>query len=93
MTEHRITRRNVAPFVVRERRCDLRLVGGPLIMLSGISIMIGLTKRGGAFQAIATIPEFFWELLLGIYCVVRGFQPSSPILTGDARVSSDAAPG
>ena len=83
----------MAPFVVRERRCDLRLVGGPLIMLSGISIMIGLTERGGAFQAIATIPEFFWELLLGIYCVVRGFQPSSPILTGDARVSSDAAPG
>ena len=57
----------------------LGLVGGPLIMLSGIAIMLGLTERGGTLQGIATIPEFFWELSLGIYCVVKGFKPS-PIL-------------
>ncbi len=58
----------------------LGLVGGPLIMLSGIAIMLGLIERGDPLQGIATIPEFFWELLLGIYCVVKGFRPSSPIL-------------
>ncbi len=58
----------------------LGLIGGPLIMLSGIAIMLGLTERGGALQGIATIPEFLWELSLGIYCVVKGFKPS-PILT------------
>ena len=58
----------------------LGLVGGPLIMLSGAAIMLGLTERGGTLQGIATIPEFFWELSLGIYCVVKGFR-SSPILT------------
>ena len=46
-------------------------------MLSGIAIMLGLTERGGALQGIATIPEFFWELSLGIYCVVKGFKPFS----------------
>jgi hypothetical protein len=44
----------------------LGLVGGPLIMLSGAAIMLGLTERGDTLQGIATIPEFFWELSLGI---------------------------
>lgn len=57
----------------------LGLIGGPLIMLSGAAIMLGLIERGGTLQGIATIPEFFWELSLGIYCVVKGFRPS-PIL-------------
>ena len=58
----------------------LGLIGGPLIMLSGAAIMLGLIERGSTLQGIATIPEFFWELSLGIYCVVKGFRPS-PILT------------
>jgi hypothetical protein len=48
-------------------------------LLSAAAIMLGLTERGGTLQGIATIPEFFWELSLGIYCVVKGFKPS-PIL-------------
>jgi hypothetical protein len=57
----------------------LGLIGGPLIMASGIAIMFDVTERGSALQGIATIPEFFWELSLGIYCIVKGFRPS-PIL-------------
>jgi hypothetical protein len=30
-------------------------------------------------QGIATIPEFAWELSLGIYLIVKGFK-ASPIL-------------
>ena len=63
----------------------LGLIGGPLVMLSGIAIMLGLIERGDALQAIATIPEFFWELSLGIYCVVKGFRLSSPILMNEGR--------
>jgi hypothetical protein len=55
----------------------LGLIGGPLIVLSGITIMLGLTERGGSLQGIATIPEFFWELSLGIYCVVKGFRSTA----------------
>ena len=40
-------------------------------------------EQGGAGQGIATIPEFLWELSLGIYLTVKGFRPS-PILSGDA---------
>lgn len=36
------------------------------------------------WQGIATIPEFIWELSLGIYLIVKGFKPS-PILYDDGR--------
>jgi hypothetical protein len=61
----------------------LGLIGGPLVMASGIAIMFDVTERGSSLQAIATIPEFFWELSLGIYLIVKGFKPS-PILSGNA---------
>ena len=67
----------------------LGLIGGPLVMLSGIAIMLGLFERGDPLQGLATIPEFFGELSLGIYYrVVKGFKPS-PIL-GDVVPSLTA---
>jgi hypothetical protein len=44
----------------------LGLIGGPLIMASGIAIMLDVIERESILQGIATIPEFFWELSLGI---------------------------
>lgn len=68
----------------------LGLIGGPLLMASGIAIMFDLTERGSTLQAIATIPEFLWELSLGIYLVVKGFKPS-PLTAG--LESPASAPG
>jgi Domain of unknown function (DUF4386) len=74
----------------------LGLVGGPLIILSGTLVLFGVADMGGALQGIATIPEGLWELSLGIYCTVKGFRPSSPILRDDradrAQVMPAAAP-
>jgi hypothetical protein len=61
----------------------LGLVGGPLVMISGVAIMVDLVERGGALQVIATIPEFFWELSLSIYCIVKGFRASSPLFRSE----------
>jgi hypothetical protein len=61
----------------------LGLVGGPLVMITGIAVMFDVIERQSAIQAIATIPEFFWELSLSIYCIVKGFRLSSPILRTD----------
>jgi len=55
----------------------LGLVGGPLIIASGVGVLLGVIEEGGVVQGIATIPEFFWELLLGIWPIVRGFDPSA----------------
>ena len=58
----------------------LGLVGGPLIILSGIGVLFGAWDAGGLVQGIATAPEFVWELSLGIYAAVWGFRRDSPIL-------------
>ena len=55
----------------------LGLVGGPLIIASGVGVLLGVSEEGGVVQGLATIPEFFWELLLGIWPIVRGFDPSA----------------
>ena len=61
----------------------LGLVGGPLICLSGAAVIMGVIEAGSAWQTVASIPEFFWELSLGIYLIVKGFKPS-PITAGMA---------
>ena len=55
----------------------LGLIGGPPIIASGIGVLIGVIEAGGVVQGIATIPEFFWELSLGIWLTVKGFDPSA----------------
>jgi hypothetical protein len=62
----------------------LGLVGGPLIILSGTLVLFGVDHPSGSLQGVATIPEFLWELSLGVYCTVKGFRPSAPILQADA---------
>ena len=61
----------------------LGMVGGALICLSGIAVLLGAFDKGSAPQAIATVPEFIWELSLGIYLMVKGFKPS-PLIAADA---------
>lgn len=66
----------------------LGIIGGPLLMASSVAVMFGVTERGSSLQALATIPEFIWELSLGVYLVAKGFKPS-PVTAGlesrDAR--------
>lgn len=59
----------------------LGLVGGPLICLSGVAVLLGVIEAGSAWQLVSTIPEFFWELSLGVYLIVKGFKPS-PVIAG-----------
>ena len=74
--------------LVPRRMCWFGLIGGPLIILTGTAILLGGNNPSSglhSLQGIATIPEFIWELFLGIYCTVKGFRPESPILRAAAR--------
>jgi hypothetical protein len=55
----------------------LGLIGGTLIIVTGVGVIFGVIEAGGAVQAIATIPEALWELGLGIWPIVRGFNTSA----------------
>ena len=66
----------------------LGLVAGPLIIVSGTAVMLGGDHPSDtlrSLQGVATIPEFLWELFLGLYCTFRGFRRSSPVLRPDTR--------
>ena len=67
--------------LVPRRMAMLGLIGGPLIIISGTAVLFDVIEPGSSAQVIATIPEFFWELSLGIYLMVKGFKPS-PITDG-----------
>jgi hypothetical protein len=73
--------------LVPRRAAWLGLVGGPLIIVSGTAVMFtgndpSSTLR--SLQGLVTIPEFLWELFLGIYCMIWGFRRDAPILSVSA---------
>jgi hypothetical protein len=73
--------------LVPRAACWLGFIGGTLLIATGTAILLTGNDPSDALrslQGIATIPEFLWELFLGVYCTLKGFRPSSPILQTDA---------
>ena len=68
----------------------LGLIGGPLLLVAFVGVLFGVFAQVSLPVAIATIPEFLWELSLGIYLVVKGFKPSPIIEAYDRDVARDA---
>src|SRR3954453_16656034 len=71
--------------LVPRRAALLGLIAGPLIIVSGTAVMFTGNDPSSALrglQGIATIPEFLWELFLGVYCTIWGFRRDAPILSG-----------
>jgi Domain of unknown function (DUF4386) len=60
----------------------LGLIGGPLVFASAVAVLFGAYDQGSSLNGLLTIPEFMWELSLGIYLTFKGFRPS-PILSQD----------
>ena len=74
--------------LVPRRAAWLGLVGGPLIIVSGTAVMFTGNDPSSALrslQGLATIPEFLWELFLGIYCMIWGFRSDALILSSRTR--------
>jgi hypothetical protein len=63
--------------LVPRRMAMLGLIGGPVLVAAAVAILFGVIEAGSVWQIIATIPEFLWELSLGIWLTVRGFNPSA----------------
>lgn len=55
----------------------LGLIGGPAILVSGFAVLTGAIDAGSAPQVLATVPEFFWELSLGVWLLLRGWNPTA----------------
>ena len=57
------------------------LIGGPLVSLVGFLVVLGVIPAEGPAQVLV-VPEFIWELGIGIYLIVKGYRTSSPALAG-----------
>jgi hypothetical protein len=68
----------------------LGLVGGPLLFASSILVLFGFYEQLSVWGSIATIPEFLWELSLGIWLIVKGFKPS-PIAAQSSQTAANEA--
>jgi hypothetical protein len=68
--------------LVPRRLAMLGLIGGPLIVASGSAAVLNLIEPGGALQNLCAAPEFFWELGLGLYLIVKGFKTPATDLRG-----------
>jgi hypothetical protein len=55
----------------------LGLIGGPAILLGTCGVMFGHFEIGSTAHGLFVAPEFLWELLLGIWLLVRGFSPAA----------------
>jgi hypothetical protein len=62
----------------------------PLLAVTTVTTMFGLTSPVSAWTGLAALPVAAWEISLGVYLVVKGFRPSA-ILTGAAAAPSASA--
>src|SRR2546421_619635 len=66
------------------------IVGAPLLLASYIAVLFGLIGQHTPLAGLSALPVALFEFSLGIWLVVKGFQPS-PILSNDTRDASAAA--
>jgi hypothetical protein len=55
----------------------LGLIGGPALLAGSLGMILGVIEPGSVWQGIATVPEFFWELFLGLWLTIKGFSPAA----------------
>ena len=76
--------------LVPRRMAWLGLIGGPLLFLASVGALFDWWDAGRTVPALATIPEFIWELFLGVYCTIWGFRKDSPIVRPNWRGNATA---
>jgi Domain of unknown function (DUF4386) len=62
----------------------LGFIGAALLVASDIGVLFNLWGQMSSVAALAALPIAIWEFSLGVWLVVKGFQPS-PILSSDTR--------
>jgi hypothetical protein len=58
----------------------LGLIAGPVLLVGNLGVFFGLWEPT-SIVGLFVVPEFLWELLLGVYASVWGFRRSAPILS------------
>jgi hypothetical protein len=71
--------------LVPRRMTWVGMIGGPLLFIAAVGVLFDWLPAGGTVHSLAVIPEFIWELWLGVYCLIWGFRKDAPILAEGAE--------
>jgi hypothetical protein len=55
----------------------LGLIAGPVLLARFVGVLFGVFEPLGVLGGLMVVPEFLWELSLGLWLAVRGFNPSA----------------
>src|SRR5262245_20416079 len=67
----------------------LGLIGGPILIAGAIGRMFDTNDVTTAISAIGTLPIFLWELSLGLWMTLKGFDETVPVATAFREQSRD----
>jgi Domain of unknown function (DUF4386) len=56
------------------------IVGAPLLVVGYIAVMFDLIGRLSPLAALSAVPVALFEFSLGVWLVVKGFNPSAPLI-------------
>jgi hypothetical protein len=54
----------------------LGFIGAPLLLASTVATMFGINEAVSAVSGLAALPIALWEFSLGVWLIVKGFNPS-----------------
>jgi hypothetical protein len=60
--------------LVPRRFAQFGIVGGSLALVTALLVLFGAYSQTSGASFILTLPEAVWELSLGIYLIVKGFN-------------------
>jgi hypothetical protein len=63
--------------LVPRRMALLGLIAGPVLLARFVGILFGVFEPMSVLGSLMVVPEFVWELALGIWLIVKGFDPSA----------------
>jgi hypothetical protein len=53
------------------------IVGGPLLIVGFLAVILGIVERGTPLPTLSALGVFLFELSLGVWLVVKGFNPAA----------------
>jgi Domain of unknown function (DUF4386) len=63
--------------LVPRRLAVLGLIAGPVLIARFVGILFGVFEPMSVLGGLMVVPEFIWELALGIWLIVKGFNASA----------------